>query len=484
LAPSDAFRQFGAFTRDGKRVVYASTQRNGIDFDIHMLDLETSEDRRILDGRMGLYAASFRPDGGAVLLTEARGEDSNDVFILDVAGGTMTPLFQPDDRSAYGSFAWTRDGAGFYLFTNQDREYQGLAYYDVGAEALRWIETPDRDVEGVALSADGRFLLWTTNEGGYSALHGRRLDTGADLPIPDLPQGVYGIRWAPGASVASIVVGGPRVPGDIWTWDAETGDVARATSSASAGLDLQRMIIPEHLSFQARDGLTIHGLLYLPPGGAVGARPPVVLGVHGGPTAQARPEFSADVQYLLTRGIAYFDLNFRGSTGYGKTFARLNDGRLREVELYDLEDAVAWLQQEGRVDATRVAVMGGSYGGYLTMAALARLPDTFSAGVAFVGVSNWITALEGASPALKASDRIEYGDIDDPVERAFFETISPITYAGDIRAPAMVLHGANDPRDPVDESDQFVRAIRKNGGEVDYLRFPDEGHGIRKLSNR
>ena len=210
----------------------------------------------------------------------------------------------------------------------------------------------------------------------------------------------------------------------------------------------------------------------------------MLLAVHGGPTAQARPDFDGVVQYLLTRGIAVFDFNYRGSTGYGKQFARLNDGRLRAHEYLDMEDAVQWLHTLGTVDPRRVAVMGGSYGGYLTMAAMTRLPGVFRSGVAFVGVANWVTALEGASPQLKASDRIEYGDIHDPADREFFKEISPITHVRDVRAPVMVLHGANDPRDPVTESDQFVHGIREIGGEVEYLRFPDEGHGIRKLSNR
>jgi dipeptidyl aminopeptidase/acylaminoacyl peptidase len=484
LAPSDAFRVFGDFTRDGRRIVYATTERTGIDFDIHLLDIETGEDREIFRGRMGLYAASFRPDGGAVLLTEARGEDAMDVFLYDIAAGRLDTLFRPADRASYGGFAWTRDGAGFYLATNQDGEYASLAHYDVASRRLSYLERPDRDVESVALSADGRYLAWTTNDGGYSGLHVRDLTSSAAIPAVDLPRGVYGITWAADAPVLSVTVGSPQVPGDIWTWNVASGAVTRSTHSDAAGLDMARMVLPEHHSFPARDGLVIHGLLYMPPGAAAGARPPVLLSVHGGPTAQARPTFNATVQYLLTRGIAVLDLNYRGSTGYGKTFARLNDGRLRENELYDLEDAVLWLRETGRVDASRVAVSGGSYGGYLTMAALARLPHLWRAGVASVGVSDWVSALEGASPQLKASDRVEYGDIDDPADREFFRAISPITHVQNVRAPVMVIHGANDPRDPVTESDLYVRRIREQLGEVEYLRFPDEGHSVRQLSNR
>lgn len=484
LAPAEAFRQFGAFTRDGTRMVYATTERNGVDFDIHLLDVATGADRRVFEGRMGLYAVSFSPDGRRVLLSEARGEDANDLYLLDVASGRLDTLFAPADRSSYGHFAWTPDGAGFYLATDQDREYAGLAHYDVATRVLRWVDTPAQDVEDVGLSPDGRILVWTVNDGGYSRVSVRDLATGAAVPLPDLPRGVASVAWADGASVAAFAVTGPEVPGDIWVWDPAAGSTVRATHSDAAGLDLSRMVSPTHHDFPARDGVTLHGLLYLPPGLAQGVRPPVLLGVHGGPTAQARPEFDPAVQYLLTRGIAYFDLNFRGSTGYGKQFARLNDGRLRATEYLDMEDAVQWLHTLGTVDPRRVAVMGGSYGGYLTMAAVTRLPSAFRSGVAFVGVANWVTALEGASPQLKASDRIEYGDIDDPDDRAFFEEISPLRYVDRVRAPVMVIHGANDPRDPVTESDQFVRGIREIGGEVEYLRFPDEGHGIRKLANR
>jgi dipeptidyl aminopeptidase/acylaminoacyl peptidase len=484
LAPSDAFRVFGAFTRDGRRVAYATTERTGLEFDIHVLDIDTGEDREVFRGRMGLYAAAWRPDGGAVILTEARGEDANDVYLLDLATGRLDTLFAPEDRSSYSGFAWVPDGAGFYLATNQDREFAGLAYYDVGARTLRVVATPDHDVEEVALSADGRWLAWTVNEGAYSRLHVRDLATEALVRAPELPAGVHRLRWAPREPVLAIAVAAPQVPGDIWAWRAGTGAARRATFSDAAGLDLSQMVVPRHVSFPARDGVTLHGLLHLPPGPRSGERPPVLLAVHGGPTAQARPRFHAPHQYLLTRGVAVFDFNYRGSTGYGKTFARLNDGRLRVNELNDLADALEWLGGDGGVDAERAAIMGGSYGGYLTMAALTRLPDRFRSGVAFVGVSNWITALEGASPELKASDRIEYGDIDDPADREFFRQLSPLTHIDQVRAPSMVIHGANDPRDPVEESDQFVRGIRERGGEVEYLRFPDEGHSIRRLSNQ
>ena len=486
LAPSDAFRVFGGFSPDGRRIVYSTTERNGLDFDIHVIDVESGRDRKIFRGRMGLYAVSWSPNASAVLLTESRGEAANDVYLLGVESGRLDTLFLPADPAAYGSFSWVPDGSGFYLTANQDREFSGLAFYDLGRAELEYIETPDHDVEEVSLSRDGRLLAWTANEGGYSVLRVRDLSNGelTWARSDELPRGIYSLEWASAAPVAAIFVTGPQVPGDIWTWNLRANSLDRATESTSAGIDLSGLAVPKHLSFAARDGEMLHGLLYLPPDAGSGQRPPVLLSVHGGPTAQARPDFDPVNQYLLSRGIAIFDLNYRGSTGYGKRFTRLDNQRLRPNQLYDMADAVNWLGEQGLVDASRAAVMGGSYGGYLTLAALTQLPDRFKGGVSVVGVSNWVSALEGASPQLKASDRLEYGDIDDPEDRQFFREISPITHVSNVQAPVMVIHGANDPRDPVTESDQFVRAVREQGGEVEYLRFPDEGHGIRKLENR
>ena len=486
LPPSEAFRAFGGFSRDGSRIAYATTDGAGDRFAIHVIDLASGEDRQVHAGGVGYYVAAWRPDGGALVIGEIRGEDANDLHLLDLTSGELTTLFAPQDEpSHYVSVQWLPDSSGFYLLSDQGRDFAALAFVDARTGTLSLVETPGHDVEQVALSHDGRVLAWTENDGGRSTLHVRERGSGRAIDVPsDLPRGIYRISFAPRAEVMSIEVSSPRVPGDVWVWDLRARSLHRATRSTLAGLDAEALIEPEHVDVPARDGETIHGLLYLPPGASSETRPPVLLNVHGGPTAQARPTFSAVQQYLLARGIAILDLNFRGSTGYGKRFARLDNQRLRPNAVNDMEDALDWLARDGRVDASRAAVMGGSYGGYMTFAALVHFPDRFRAGVSFVGVSDWVTALEGASPQLRASDRLEYGDIDDPGDREFFVQLSPITQIARMRAPLLVEHGANDPRDPVTESDRFVRAARAQGVEVEYLRFPDEGHGVRQLRNR
>ncbi len=482
---SRAFVAPGDYSSDGRYLAYATTQRTGSDYDIHVLDLETGADRRVFEGRFGFFVAGWRPGTSDIVLRETRGEDGNNLHLLNVDTGLLTPLFVPDEPNAYSDITWLPNGSGFYLTTNQGRDFSALAFYDMGEGTLETVAAPENaDVESVTLAGAGRYLIWTVNDGGFSLLKGLDRSTGKTLPRPEgLAPGIYSLDGAEDAPVVAITVRGPATPGEIRTWNIETNRLVLAAPSELAGLDPSAFVTPESLFFKASDGVRLNGLFYKPQG-AGDTPPPVVVMVHGGPTAQARPGFRAVTQYLLAQGIAVFDLNFRGSTGFGKRFANLDNQFNRTDSVRDVADAIDWLGTTGRVNAKKAAVMGGSYGGYLTNAVVGMYPDKFVAGVSFVGVSDWVRALETASPALKASDRIEYGDITDPKVREYHASISPINFVDKITASLMVLHGANDPRDPIEESDALVKAIRARGGEVTYLRFPDEGHGIRKIENR
>ncbi len=491
---SDAFISIGDLSPDGDRLLYSTTARNGVDFDIHLRDLTTGADRLVAQGVFGYDVLAWRPRIGAggtrrasdeAVVSVTRGEDANDIYLLNIETGARELLFAPEVASAYEDVTFEPGGAGFYLVTDHEREHRALAYYDLASKELSILDAPEGvDVDQLALADDGRALVWTINEGGYSVLRARDVEDVNDLEPPaNLPRGVYSLHGAANAPLIAITVRGPQTPGDVYVWNAAQGGPAvHAAKSEAAGINLAAMVTPESLFFDARDGVQLNGLLYRPTG--LEGPAPLLVTVHGGPTAQARPDWDAVTQYLVAQGIAVFDLNFRGSTGFGKTFARLDNQTLRRNAVNDVVDAVAFLQAGAGVDAGRAAVMGGSYGGYLTNAVLGEHPDVFRAGVSFVGVSDWVRALETASPGLKASDQIEYGDITDPDVRAFHAALSPMNTVDAITADVMVLHGANDPRDPVAESDHFVEALRANGAEVTYLRFPDEGHGIRKTANR
>ena len=484
LPQSDAFRSFGMFSNDGSRFLFSSTGRNGRDFDIYVTDVESGESRMVLEGSFGLFPRAWQPNGNLVIVDETRGEDAQDVHLLDMSTGRLRPLFRPEVAAYYGSYAWLPDGSGFYLSSNQDREFASLAFYSLGSESLEFIETPDADVGNVTLSGDGRYLAWTTNEEGYSKMHIRDRQSGSDVDSPELPRGVYSLEFAANAATLNIRMTGPATPGDVFVWNVPSNEVWHPVQSNLAGLDPQTFVVPQSLRYEARDGLELQGLLYLPHAEDFAFKPPVVVKVHGGPTGQSRPTFQAQVQYLVNNGIAVFDVNVRGSTGFGKTYTRLDNQEKRLDSVRDLADTVAFLSSDERLNTKRIAVMGGSYGGYMVNAVLGSYPGVFDAAASFVGVSDWVRALQEASPGLKASDRIEYGDIREARWQEFYKVNSPIHNADKIRVPVFFEHGANDPRDPVTESDRMVQTIRGNGIGVTYLRFPDEGHGIAKQANR
>jgi len=483
LPLSDAFRVFGMFSKDGSQFLFSSTERNGRDFDIYVTDVDTGDTRRVYEGSFGNFPASWQPGGDLVIVNETRGEDGNDVHLLDLSSGELTPLFQPDVSAFYGNYEWLSDGGGFFLSTDQDREFLTLAFYSLTTEKLEFLDLPAADVDNVTLSRDGEYLGWTSNEDGYSVVHVKKRSNGEMLDVPELPPGVYQIEFAAEDHTLMLGVTGPATPGDVFVWNVDSGDLSRVVESSLAGLDPTTFVVPESLRFAARDGVELQGLLYRPVDSS-GSNPPIVVNVHGGPTGQSRPTFKAPIQYLVGNGIAVFDVNVRGSTGFGKTYARLDNQEKRLDSVRDLVDTVVFLSRVDGLNASRVAVMGGSYGGYMVNAVLGAYPGVFDAGASFVGVSDWVRALNDASPALKASDRIEYGDIREKKWQDFYAVNSPINTADRISVPLFVQHGANDPRDPVSESDRIVQAVRENGGSVTYMRFPDEGHSISKEANR
>ncbi|MFP4275879.1 MAG: S9 family peptidase [Wenzhouxiangella sp.] len=488
-ALAGAFRAFGGVLPDNRHIVFASTERNGLDFDIYVRNLETGEQRMIYEGEFAFWPRSISPDGQSLLMTQAVGEDSNNLFLVDIQSAEVATLSQPERRAdtADGGFAWTADGKAVYHGSNEDREFRALVRREIASNEVSVVSAPEQDVGNIQLCGDNdRFLLWTTNEDGFFRLHGRDLAEDRALAIPQVPEGVYTLSCPAGSAVAALVVNGTTTPGDLLLWDLAAGRARTLWAANLAGLDPDRLVKPESVRMPARDGVMLQGLLYLPRADARldDGPPPVVFDVHGGPTSQSVASFNGSVQYLVNRGIAVFRPNIRGSTGFGHTYVTLDDQERRLDSIRDLVDMLAFFEQDGRVDASRAIVRGGSYGGYAVNAVLANHPDSFIAGVSLFGVADWVTGLEVASPALKASDIIEYGDIREERWQQFYGTYSPIRQADQINVPVLYSHGVNDRRVEIYETEVMVRTLRANGIDAPYIRFRDEGHGWRQLSNR
>ncbi len=487
-AKEGAFRIFGDFLPDGQSLLFASPERNGSDFDIYLASPE-GPPSIIAQGHLGTYVRSVSPDGATAIVTEGVGEDSDKLMLLDLESRKLTTIAAPDSRANHsdGDFAWAPDSRGFYFATNEGREFAALAFHDIAAGKTTILHEAPFDIQNVALCGpNGRWLAWTTNEDGFYRLSIEDRATRRMLAIPPLPEGVLGVNCSRDSSKMSINVNGWNTPGDIVVLDIATGKTSTAFSGSLAGLDARRLVKPVSVRMKAQDGVQLQGLLYLPDSSSVKdvGKPPVVFQVHGGPTGQSVASFDSAAQYYADRGIAVFKPNVRGSTGFGRTFVTLDDQRKRLDSVRDLVDMVAFLKTDGRVDANRTAVMGGSYGGYMVNAVVGAYPDAFDAGVSIFGVGNWVTGLEVASPGLKASDKIEYGDIADPEWKTFYAEISPVNTAGKIKIPMLYAHGAMDPRIDISETETMVKALRRNGIDTTFIRFPDEGHGWRKLKNR
>ena len=486
-ATDGGFRSLGDIAADNDTLFLASTERTGLHYDIYQGSVSSGEVELIFEGDYGNFARALSPDGRYLVVTETVGEDSDYLYLLDTKSRIMKVVSQPESRANHGDggFAWSSDGKTLYLSSNVDREFAAVVAYDVALGRFESIVESEFDLADVRLCGkDDAYLLWTENQNGFDVLGGRYLATGEPITFPRIPEGVYSLSCSRKSSALIVGINGWRTPGDIYSINVASGAATRLVDSNLAGISSASFVRPESITMPARDGVELQGLLYLPAQRPEGSAPPVIFEVHGGPTAQSRASFDPVSQYHVARGVAVFKPNVRGSTGFGRTYVKLDDQRQRLDSVRDLVDMLDFFKRDGRVDASRAAVSGGSYGGYMVNAVLAEYPNAFAAGVSRYGVADWVTALEVASPALKASDRIEYGDIRDPEWRAFYTINSPIRQANKIAVPVLYSHGEMDPRIDIYETEVMVRTLRENGIEAPYIKVPDEGHGWRKLTNR
>ncbi|MEM7702825.1 MAG: S9 family peptidase [Pseudomonadota bacterium] len=485
------FRSFGDFAADGS-FIYASTARGEGIFDIYRGTLE-GETELIFESTLGHYARSISPDGKYALITETVGEDGDNLYLLDLNTREVKTISKPqvDERADHsmGGFEWMPNSSGFYFSTNRDREFGTLSFYRLAGGSFERVFETTSDVADLELCGPGEggsYLFWTENKDGFDTLRGWHTVEKRPIEMPQLPEGKYSLDCE-GTEAPKLLasVNGWRTPGELWMIDVATGAAEKVFAGNLAGLDPERLVRPQVVRMPARDGVELQGLLYLPPGAGTGDEaPPVLFGVHGGPSGQSQAYFNAGAQYHVGRGVAVFQPNVRGSTGLGRTYSTLDDREKRLDSVRDLVDMLDYLGDQGLVDKSRAAVVGGSYGGYMVNAVLAEYPGVFKAGVSLFGVADWITALEIASPALKASDRIEYGDITEEKWREFYRVNSPIRKADQITVPVLYSHGVQDPRIDIYETEVMVKTLRANGVPAPFIRIPDEGHGWRKLSNQ
>ena len=471
----EAIHYSGGFSPDGTRVAFTATRRNGTDFDVFVQALPDGEPEMVWKTAGYHTVSGWSPDGSYLIVSRHHSNTDNDLYGLDLESCEVTLLTPHEGEARFRSPNVTSDGGHLYLATDRDGDFLRIARLDLGTLELEYLTGDDHDVEEVELSRDGRLLAVTRNVGGYSDLllfNGR----GGRMPDPEVPRGIVGgLAFSPDGGQLLFTFAGPTRNPDVWTMRLPDGEARRLTRSSKAGIPPESFKRPTMVRYPSFDGLEIPAVFYEPENPDA----PVIVNVHGGPESQSRPTFAPVTQYLLGRGHAVLLPNVRGSTGYGKRYTHLDDVRLRMDSVKDLAHAAYWLRERGH---ERIAVMGGSYGGFMVLAALTEYPDLWSAGVDIVGIANLVTFLENTGSYRRKLREPEYGSLENDGE--FLRSISPIHKADRITAPLMVVHGKNDPRVPVGEAEQIVESVRANGGRVEYLLYGDEGHGLAKLGNR
>jgi len=483
----------GPWSSGGDQLAYMSTRRTGKDTDLWVMNPADPESDRLatkLEGG-GWWPEDWSPDDSKILLKEALSLNEAYLWLVDTKTGEKTALMptgtKRGDKIAYGEARFSRDGKGIYATTDSGSEYMNLAYVELGRPEIKYLVTGTAakwDVERFDLSRDGKMLAYVKNEDGASVLHVLSLAGKGQLAVPKLPPGVItSLGWHPNSHELGFSLTNARGPGDCYSLDVATGKLERWTTSETA-VKTEAFPQAELVKWKSFDGKEITGFLYKPPAKFTGKRPVLVL-IHGGPEGQTQATFLGRSNYYLNElGIALIYPNVRGSTGYGKTFTMMDNGFKREDTYKDINALFDWIGTRPDLDAERIAVTGGSYGGHMTLAVSTFYSDRIRCSVDIVGMSNLVTFLEHTEAYRRDLRRVEYGDEREPKMREFLEKIAPMNNIEKIKKPMFVIAGKNDPRVPVSESQQIADALKKQGTPVWLLIAKDEGHGYRKKGNQ
>ena len=485
--------------REGRRIAFTSTARNGASNDVWMMDPEDPSSAEVVlespDGS-SWSAAEFSASGSKVLIANYVSIADSRVNLLDLDTGAVTLLAGgPDNKSANFPLAFDDDNGGVWYVTDQGSEFRQLAWQpaEAGAEAEIVTSNINWDVGEGSISHDRTRIAFTTNENGMSRVY--LLDTRSrEFKVVDnIPTGLaFGLTFSPDDRQLAMTLNTATTPSDTFVLELgdaplEYGELIRWTTSEVGGLDTSQFRSPELVSFPTFDEVDnaprqIPAWVYKP----AGEGPfPVVVSIHGGPEGQSRPGFSSTYQMWMDKlGVAVVIPNVRGSSGYGKSYLALDNDFKREDSVRDIGSLLDWIARQPDLDADRVAVFGGSYGGYMVLASSFHFSDRLKAAVDIVGISNFVTFLENTQDYRRDLRRVEYGDERDPAMRAHLESIAPMNHVDKIRHPMLIVQGQNDPRVPVTESAQIVAALRAQGQAVWYMNAMNEGHGYRKKENR
>ena len=488
LTDGKSRNSLGPWSNGDDQIAYTSTRRTGKDSDLWVMNPADPKSDHLLTKLEGggWEPLDWSPDDKQILLLEQLSINESYLWLVDASTGEKTPFTPRDakERVSYGQAQFSKDGKGIYVTTDKDSEFHRLAYVSLASKEHTYLtsEIP-WDVAAFDLSHDGQRIAFVTNENGESVLRDF-VTTSKSVRVTKLPPGVIGsVLWHRNSRDLAFSMSNAKDPGDVYSFDAVTGKVQRWTNSETA-VPTKDFPDAQLVKWKSFDGKMISGFLYRPPAKFTGKHPVLVV-IHGGPEGQSVPFFLGRSNYFLNEmGIVLIYPNVRGSTGYGKTFTLLDNGFQREDTYKDINALFDWIATQPDLDAGRIAVTGGSYGGHMTLAVSTFYSDRIRCSIDIVGMSNLVTFLEHTESYRRDLRRVEYGDERDPKMREFLERIAPMNHIDKIKKPMLVVAGKNDPRVPVSESEQIVAALKNAGTPVWYIMAKDEGHGFQKKPNQ
>jgi len=477
---------FMGWSKDKTHLFYGSNMRNPQFFDLYKMKIGEWQPMLVYQNNDGLDVAAINKDGQLLALTKTTTTTENQMFLYTVATKAMKEISDPADPGSYAPNGFSLDGKSLDYTTDVDKEFAYLVRYDLATGTRKTLFETNWDVMYAYDSENEKYRVIAVNEDGKNSLTVLENATGKKVDFPAIPDGdIAAVEISQDETKMRLSVGSSSSPNNLYLYNFADGSQKKLTNALNPEIAPEELVTGEVVRFKSFDGLEVPAIYYKPKGATAGQKVPALVWVHGGPGGQSRLGYFALVQYLVNHGYAILAVNNRGSSGYGKSFFKMDDQNHGDKDLKDCIWGKKWLQEQNYIDAEKIGIIGGSYGGYMTMAALTFAPDEFEVGVNIFGVTNWLRTLKSIPPYWESFRDALYTEMGDPysADSVRLHQISPLFHARQVKKPLMVLQGANDPRVLQVESDEIVEAVKKNGVTVDYVIFPDEGHGFVKKEN-
>ncbi len=487
LTPGDKLKaQFNGWTPDGSAFYVRTNERDPKFFDVYRYDAKTYERTMFYKNEAGYMPASISNDARWMALIKPNTTNDSDIYLWNKETGALTHLTPHQGTVSFSPSAFDPASRYLYYLTDDAGEFTRVRRYALAGGAHEDVQKAEWDIVYTYFSHKGTYRVTGINEDGRIAVSIVQAADGKPVSLPKVPDGsVTGVNMSRSEKSMAFYVNSDRSPNNLYVHALGTTAVTRLSNSMNPAIDAADLVDTEVVRFKSFDGMSVPNILWKPHQATAQQKAPALVWVHGGPGGQTTKGYSPVIQYLVNHGYVVLGINNRGSSGYGKTFFAADDGKHGREPLWDCVSAKDYLKSLPYVDGNRVGIIGGSYGGYMVLAALAFKPDVFDVGVDIFGVSNWVRTLQNTPPWWEAQRKALFTELGDPTTQLeMLKEISPVFHADKIRKPLLVLQGANDPRVVKAESDDIVAAVKKNNVPVEYIVFADEGHGFTKKKNQ